>query len=87
MIKKLLIFLVLGVLLFVLSGCKSAKEDSHGNPLETIKAIVSHGDGTSETVDVKQYSTGQATVRLYLADGREIFTSYVNVVLITSPIK
>ena len=83
--KKLLLVILLCVL-FILSGCVSAQKDSNGKAVETIKAIISYGNGTTETVDVDHFSSGYVGLTLYLTDGRTMYSSRVNTVIITEPI-
>jgi len=83
--KKLLLVILLCVL-FILSGCVSAQKDSNGKAVETIKAIISYGNGTTETVEVDHFSSGHVSLILYLTDGRTIYTSCANTVIITEPI-
>lgn len=76
--KKFCVVLILIALIFLLGGCGSQSDSGK----TVTSAMIRYFDGSSEQVLLSSYWIGYSTVKLYTADGREIWSSPYNIIIV-----
>ena len=82
--KKLLVFLLLLTMIFLLAGCSGQNKDA---PARITTAKVRYFDGSCDTLEVERwFSSKSGTVTVYTTEGRKVVIGANNIILIEETI-